>query len=522
VTATLSRVQAQPAPADPPRRPRVARLARFLKRHSAFIALLAVGAVIRALFMSSYRPAFWYNGDSGDYVRLAALKDLEPDPTRAQGYVVALKLLKPSGTFMSLTVLQHVAALVLAIAVYAFLQHRGLPRWLSCLAVVPVLVDSLFITVEHYLLSDLILTFFITTALIAVLWQRKPTWPATALAGFLLACAWFTKPTALPLMLLVGIVLLVRWVGWRALAAYTVTFLVPYVLVMSWVGDRQSVYGSQTGIALYGRAAMIADCSRIELTFEEQTLCPTRHFDRADAYFWTSPPKRRYLAYTPEGAKLYTDFSVAVIRQQPGDYLRSVGKESLAHFVPGFRLGPDNDCLRLRWAPPAEFRDTQTVPNRCYPAQARGDYQWRAADPRFGAEATPVTRVLHWYGQYVRFIPTTLSISLLLVIATLIAGVRIFRWRLPGPIVPGRIRLDVVVLLFAGIGLTLLTVALGMYEARYAMPALPLASMGAALAIFGLTSGRSRPAPEPTPEASSKPEPTATEPEDPEPRVPRR
>jgi hypothetical protein len=522
VTTTLNRVEAQPAPAEAPSRSRVAGLARFLKRHSAFVALLVIGGFLRALFMVSYRPAFWYDGDSGDYVRLALLEDLEPDPTRAQGYVVALKLLRPSGTFTSLTFLQHVAALLLAIALYAFLQHRGLPRWLSCLALVPILLDSLFITVEHYLLSDLILTFFIATALIAVLWQRRPTWPATALAGFLLACAWFTKPTALPLMLLVGIVLLIRWVGWRALAAYAVAFLVPYVLVMNWVGDRQSVYGSQSGIALYGRAAMIADCSRIELTFEEQTLCPTRHFDRADAYFWTSPSKLRYMAYTPEGAKLYTDFSMAVLRQQPGDYLRSVGKESLAHFIPGFRLGPDNDCLRLRWTPPAEFRDTQTVPNRCYPAQARGDYQWRAADPRFGAEATPVTRAIHWYGQYVRLIPTTLSISLLLALATLISGVRVFRRRLPGPIVPGRIRLDVAVLLFAGIGLTLLTVALGMYEARYAMPALPLASIGAALAIFGLTGGPARHAAEPAPEASSKPEPALTEPKDPGPGGPHR
>jgi len=507
VTATLSHdVEAQPAPDDPPRRRRrrrrrVEKLARLARHHSAFLVLIALGGLLRALFMLSYKPAFWYFGDSGVYISMAEAKDLVASPTRALGYVVALKILEPTHTFMAVILLQHLAGLVLAATMYAFLQHRGAPRWLSCLAMVPVLFDSLFLTVEHYLLPDMILTFFIGMAVIAVLWRKKPNWLMTGFAGFFLAGAWFTKPTALPVVVLVGLLLIVRWVGWRALVAYAVAFLIPYLLVMNWIGDRQSVYGSQTGIALYGRAAMIADCSRIELTFDEQTLCPTRHFDRADAYFWTSPPTRRYIAYTPEGAKLYTDFSVAVIRQQPGDYLRSVGKESLAHFVPGFRLGPDNDCLRLRWAPPREFRDTQTVPNRCYPAQARGDYQRWAAEPANGPEATAVTRALHSYGQYVRFIPTTLSISLLLVIATLIAGVRIFRWRLPGPIVPGRIRLDVVVLLFAGVGLTILTVALGMYEARYAMPALPLASLGAALAIYGLTSGRVRPSEPPAPEA---------------------
>jgi hypothetical protein len=516
VTATLSRdVEAQPAPADPPRRRRhMERLGRLLRRHSAFLLIIALGGLLRALFVLSYKPAFWYFGDSGVYISMSEARDLIASPTRALGYVVALKFLEPTHTFMSLILLQHLAGLALAATMYAFLQHRGAPRWLSCLAIVPVLFDSLFLTVEHYLLPDLILTFCIGMALIAVLWNRKPSWRATGLAGFLLACAWFTKPTALPVVVLVGIVLIIRWVGWRSLVAYAVTFLIPYLLVMNWIGDRQSVYGSQSGIALYGRAAMIADCSRIELTFEEQTLCPTRHFDRADAYFWTSPPKRRYMAYTPEGAKLYTDFSVAVIRQQPGDYLRSVGKESLAHFIPGFRLGPDNDCLRLRWSPPAGFRDTQTVPNRCYPAQARGDFQRWAADPKTGPEATAVTRALHGYGQYVRFIPTTLSISVLLVLATLVSGVRIFRPRLPGPIVPGRIRLDVVVLLFAGVGLTILTVAIGMYEARYAMPALPLASLGAALAIFGLTSGRVRPSPptdtSPKAEAGSEAGPQAS------------
>ncbi|MDQ7908411.1 phospholipid carrier-dependent glycosyltransferase [Phytohabitans sp. ZYX-F-186] len=510
MTATLSRdVEAQAAPADRLRRGRLGRLARLLRRHSVFLALILLGGVLRALFMLSYKPAFWYFGDSGVYITMSEAKDLYASPTRALGYVVALKLLEPTHTFMSLIFLQHLAGLVLAAAMYAFLQHRGAPRWLSCLAIVPVLFDSLFLTVEHYLLPDQILTFCIGLAIIVVLWDKKPRWWAAGLAGLLLACAWFTKPTALPLVVLVGLLLLVRWAGWRSLVAYAITFLIPYLLVMNWIGDRQSVYGSQSGIALYGRAAMIADCSRIDLTFEEQTLCPTRHFDRADAYFWTSPPKRRYMAYTADGAKLYTDFSMAVIRQQPGDYLRSVGKESLAHFVPGFRLGPDNDCLRLRWTPPEGFRDTLTVPNRCYPSQARGDYQKWAADPKTGPKPTAVTEGLHWYGKYVRLIPSTLSISLLLVLATLISGLRFFRWRLPGPRAPGRIKLDVVVLLVAGTGLTILTVAIGMYEARYAMPALPLASLGAALAIFGLTSGRLRPAPpaDPSPAADEEEEP---------------
>jgi hypothetical protein len=58
-------------------------------------------------------------------------------------------------------------------------------------------------------------------------------------------------------------------------------------------------------------------------------------------------------------------------------------------------------------------------------------------------------------------------------------------------------------LLAAGPGLTVLTVAVGMYEPRYAMPALPLAAIAAALAWPALrTAPRARttePAGEPAP-----------------------
>ena len=80
------------------------------------------------------------------------------------------------------------------------------------------------------------------------------------------------------------------------------------------------------------------------------------------------------------------------------------------------------------------------------------------------------------YGKYVRTIPLVFSAALFLTLAALFSGRG----------VRGRIRLDSVMLLLAGPGLTVLTVLLGMYEARYALPALPLAAVGAALALHGL------------------------------------
>ncbi|MEH1123763.1 phospholipid carrier-dependent glycosyltransferase [Micromonospora sp. CPCC 206061] len=446
-----------------------------LRRHWVFGALLLLGGVLRLLFMIAYQPAFWFYGDSGSYIRLSEAP-LAPHVSRGLGFVVLLKWLEPTGTFMSVALVQHLLGLGLAVLVYAVLQRRGVARWISCLAVAPLLFDELAVTVEHYLLPDTLFTALLAIGVLLVLWHHKPGWLATAGCGILLVAAWFTKPSALPVVLLVGLYLLAMRVGWRPLVAYAVAFAVPYIAIMQWIGDRQSVYGSQTGIALYGRAAIIADCDRIKLTPEERTLCPVAHYDRADAYFWLRPQHMQRMVYTPEGVKLVTEFSIAVIRQQPLDYLRSVGKESLAHFVPGMRLGPMHECLRERWAPPEQWRDTTPVPDRCPPARARPNYADDFAPLSNAPAATPLTRALDVYGKYVRTIPLMFSAALLLTLAALFAGRR----------VPGRTRLATVMLLLAGPGLTVLTVLLGMYEARYALPALPLAAVGAALALHGL------------------------------------
>ncbi|MEJ3748303.1 hypothetical protein WEI85_34085 [Actinomycetes bacterium KLBMP 9797] len=465
-TTSLENTENADAAADPGAR---------VKNHIGIIALLAAAAVLRLLFMVAYQPAFWFFGDSGSYIRLSEAP-LAPHVSRGLGYVVTLKALAPSGTFYAVVLLQHLLGLALALLVYVILQRRGVARWLSCLAVAPLLFDELVVTVEHYLLPDTLFTALLAASVLLLLWHPKPGWKATAGCGLLLVAAWFTKPTAMPLVLLLGLYLLALRVGWRALVSYAVAFLVPYLAVMTWIDGRQSVYGSQTGNALYGRAAMIADCDRIQLTPEERTLCPTTHYDRADAYFWRRPEHMQKMVYTPAGVRLVTEFSIDVIRQQPLDYLRSVGKESLAHFVPGFHLGPMNDCLRERWTPPEQWRDSTPVPERCPPARARGDFQDDYAPLANAPGATPLTRALHGYGQVVQVIPIVFSLALLLTIAVLAAGRR----------VTGRIRLDAVMLLLAGPGLTIVTVLLGMYEARYALPALPLAATGAALALHGL------------------------------------
>lgn len=461
---------------------------RRLRPHRPVIVLVGLGAVLRLLFMVAYQPAFWFHGDSGQYVGLSAEGwALTPHPQRPLGYVLFLMALRPTGTHLAVVAAQHLLGLALAGTVYALLQRRGVGRWVSALAVTPLLFDPLAVTLEHYLLGDTLFTVFLATAIVAVLWSPVPDYRAVASAGALLAAAWFTKPTALPVAALVGLYLLVRRVGWRRVTGYLVAFLIPYLAALLWIGDRPSVYGDQSTTALYGRTAMIADCAHLDLTPTQRLGCPDQplghRWDRADAFYWIRPARLR----GPDSPQVMTSFAIEVIRQQPLDYLSIVGRESLAHFVPGIHLGPMTECLRERLVPPTQFHDSKQARDRCPPSQASRGFRAGAADPTRGPVATPLTRALHGYGEVGRVGPIVLSIALLLVLAALARGRR----------VAARLRLDGVLLLAAGPGLTVLTVAVGMYEPRYAMPAMPLAAIAAGLAWHGLRTPPPEPAQDP-------------------------
>jgi 4-amino-4-deoxy-L-arabinose transferase-like glycosyltransferase len=459
-------------------RNRLTQARQLIRQHLGITILLGLGAVLRLLFMIAYAPAFWFAGDSGSYIKMGTTV-LRPDPTRPVGYPAMLKVLAKTDTHLSVVAVQHLLSLLLAVTVYALLQRRGLPRWLSCLAAAPLIFDSLTLVLGEYLLPDMLFSAIFTAAIVVLLWSPRPGYLAMVASGLLIAAAWITKPTALPVVVLIGLYLLVRRMGWRRVVSYGLGFAVPYLAMVIWIGDKQSVYGSQSGTALYGRTAIISDCDHLDLTPNERIACPDQplgqRWDRADAFFWRRPARLSDL-YTPAGAKRLTDFSMEVIKQQPLDYLGIVAKESAAHFIPGLYLGPMNECLRERLVPPVEFRGTGKAVDRCAPAQARGDFQVYEAYLPTAPTATPLTQVLHRYGEWTRVVPVVLSLGLLLTLVALAAGGRI----------TSRIRFDLLLLILAGPGLTVLTVAVGMYEPRYALPALPLAAIAAALAWHGI------------------------------------
>jgi hypothetical protein len=371
--------------------------------------------------------------------------------------------------------------LAVVVAAYVFLQRRGLPRWLSCLAVVPLLYDSLQVTLEHYILVETLFTTVLLASFLLLLWQRVPTTLMCVIGGLLFFGAWLTKPLALPVFpILVGYLLL-RRLGWRRITGFALAFVLPYLFVQVLISGHTSVYGSNSS-ALYGRTASVADCSRLTLTDAERKLCPGpgQQNMRPDWYIWAADAPGAKYRGDASAYPAMRGFALAVVAAQPGDLARQIGKELAAHFVPGIDLGWSFSCLRERTSLPDTARDTKPIGEQCHPQLASANYSdvnhpWQTNPP-----ATSLTKALHAYSVGVRTSPVVVSLATLLTLFAFFVRRRGQWW----------LARDAGMLMVSGLALIVLPVVIGMYEARYALPALPLVCIAGAFSLHHLLSAR--------------------------------
>ncbi|HET6213976.1 MAG TPA: hypothetical protein VFE14_14020 [Micromonosporaceae bacterium] len=473
VRAGEVRIPRQRTPGEPETTPAPRRPGALLRAHWAIVVLLGAAAVLRALVMIAYRPAFWYPDSSG-YVGLSG-NPLHIHNSRPNGYAGFLMVLRPTHSYLAVVAVQHLLGLLMGLAVYVFLVHRRLPRWLACVAAATVLFDSLELTLEHYVLTETMFTTLLVAGVLVVLWSDRPGLWACTCAGLLLALTWITRPSTLPVGLLLGGYLLLRRVGWRPLTGYAVAFALPLVAVLAVIGGRPSPYGSSwTARTIYSRVAGFADCDRIELTDRLRALCPKEPLgtrsDRADWYVWNGPAT----AVPKDDNGILTEFAVTVIRQQPGDYLRAVGRDTAPHFLP-WRIGPASRCLRERWTLPASLRDPTTFQQHCHADPAPAGWSIAYADSSKAPAGNALTRSLHAYSGFVRLPSLALTAVCLLAITVLARRRR-------GPTAAR----DVLLLVLTAVALIVPTVVIGMYELRYALPALPFVCLAGAMAVDSL------------------------------------
>jgi hypothetical protein len=339
--------------ATPPQPSPVRRLGRPLLVHLPFALLLVAGVVLRLMAWGAYRPALLFP-DSRLYLLGAANETLQP--SRPSGYSVFLWpfLNLHLGGLATITLVQHLLGLAMAAAIYLLLLRLRVWPWLAALATAPLLLDSMQLSLEQYVMSDILFEALLLAACLLLLWRRRPGPALLLAAGLALGMAATVRGVGVLLLAPAAVtaVALALPLGWRRavllLAALGVGFALPLTAYMAAfkVQHGEFALSTYTNRFLYARLAPIADCAGLALPAYERSLCPPEPPDQrmgANAYMWNLRRSPQYHVRPPAGKtvqQVLGDFNKRIILHQPVDYALLVGGDVLRGFQPFRTVGP--------------------------------------------------------------------------------------------------------------------------------------------------------------------------------------
>jgi hypothetical protein len=504
---TSSAAGAPPAGRSPlPRRPALAGCSAvgrtagaLLRRHWAFGLLLLAGATLRLLVMIGYDPAFWYQGDSQSY--LGHAYTLQPGTVRPSGYSLFLHLLLDLRSVRRIIGIQHLLGLGIALAAYVFLHRRGVSRLVAAIAVTPLLLDARTVNLEHFLLAETLFTALVLVGMLALCWRERPGWLGCLVAGAAFGAAAVTRSIGLAALAVPLLYLVLRGVNWRRTVA--VVAVVGAILggYLSWYHQEHGQYSfaSYASRFLWARTATFADCGKLDLTAEERLLCPREPLSERmppDLYLWNGPnspngiyPEQRYDA-------VFGSFARKAILTQPGDYALAIAEDTWLTVRPWPSPSVRTACIASVWTFPAADE------KGCQPYLAPKDPAKRRLAGLSGQLNHPLMKPLHWYSGVATMPATLVALCFLLALGLACYRPRRERWRE---------NLDPLV--WTGLGLAFIagSAATSAIDPRYAVPSLPLAVVGAALAWQRFRTVRRPPDQRtPPPTASPTPSPTAS------------
>ncbi|HEX2381233.1 MAG TPA: glycosyltransferase family 39 protein, partial [Acidimicrobiales bacterium] len=379
------------------------------------------------------------------------------------------------------TITQHVMGLVAGVLVFDIARRLGASEWWSALPAAVVLLSVDQVGIENLLMSDALSGFF----LVAAMWttvrsvasSRPVLWLAAGSA--LTGAAITVRPTSVvvvPFLLIVAC-----WQhGWRARLQTTaavglglLVVMAPYLTVQHAQTDRWSLVEAN-GWFEYMRIAPFADCSKFTPPKGTEILCestPPSQRPGPDYYIWGGGPARATYGDFRVGNDQLRAFSTAAIKAQPVDYADEVLADFSRYFLP---VEPRHDVN------PGTGPEVLRV--HSYASSSAVDNVSPVLASYYGVPSVRtqpfVLDTLGRMQQVMRIGTLALSSALLL---SVVGAIRLRRER-------GWI------LLFVGMTLaTLLAcVATSNFSTRYAVPVIPFAFIGAALAGSGLTRGRRR------------------------------
>jgi hypothetical protein len=529
-------VPGQQAPAA--ESPRLARLVRPVVAHWQFSLVVVAAIGVRIVVVLGYPPIFWFS-DSYNYIQDAVTH--VPDPVRSNGYPFFLDLLLPLHSDDAIGLAQAAMGVVVGIAIYALLRHRGLPWWGAALPALPVLFDAYELHLEHMITADPLFIFLVTIAVITLCWSDRPSIWTMAIAGLLIGYATLVRSVGEPILVVVLVVMLTRRVGWWRLLALVVAGLVPIGLYMVWFHQSTGKYAlsESDGTFLYSRVSTFAQCSKMHnLPTTLAYLCDPAKLDYrppAGEYVWADNelyPHRSlytplYLAFGSDTSVRFTpvanaqtgQFAKLAIEDQPVAYARVVIDDVLHTFGwnrqpdpydyygngPNFRFTSAHDMnQQIPWyATPSHIPGTSytqqatdvqkanSSPTWCDAScqegdpgavqimQAERDFAGQGQGFGFTKEVQPWAHLLETYQRYIYLRGPLLGVIVLIGAAGILA-----RWR----------RWGGVVLLPWLIGVLLIVVPpmTAGFSYRYVLAAVPVACLAAGLAFARQRDARPR------------------------------
>ena len=317
----------------------------------ALAAVLVAGALLRLLFVASWRPAFMGWPDSASYIDVSQ-GQLFGNELRPAGYPMFLRLLHGIAPSLVLVmVVQHLLGLAAAGLLYMAVRRAGGPCLMGVLpaAIVALGGDEVFL--EHAPISEALFIFLVAAALYAGVRALEASglrWPGAC--GLCLATAATVRVVAVPLLLLFAV-----WV----IATGGTTLRRRLAMAAVGAGAALSVIGGyylaeyravgKTGLSrngiwnVYGRVAPFADCSKFKPPAGTEPLCestprPERPLTSQYTFNWYYSPAIRVFD-NPHTATAAEDqevaaFAWAVILHQPLDYAGEVGAGLLRYVAP--------------------------------------------------------------------------------------------------------------------------------------------------------------------------------------------
>ena len=468
--------------AEPPRsRPG---LLPAVRAHALFCCALLAATALRTVTVLAYPGVLWFP-DAHSYLGVAVRP--APYPARPQGYAFFLRVLEPAHSYVLVAVVQHLLVLAAAAAMYLLMRRRfAVPGWAATLACVPMLFDAYQLQLEHMLMSDALFEVLVIAAVVAVLWRPRPGWVLCGAAGLAVGVSALTRSVGLPMIAVIVVFLAIRRVGWRALGAALLACAVPLATYAVWVHAYWGVYGfsNSSGIFLYGRTAVFAQCAKIRPPAGERFLCPhgpVASRTAAPNYIWHEPPLSElgtWRKFTPGMSARTGDFAKRAIMAQPGDYLHVVARDIARTFDWNRHPYPTAASERAYRFPETirPLKPDVSIPGATVLADSRTYGRTDGATP----VVAPYAGFLRAYQAHVRLPGTLFGLVLAVGLAAMVP-----RWRRLGgaALLPWTAALVMVVV-------PPFTSAFGY---RYVIPAAPPACLAAAIAITEARGRRASP-----------------------------